>query len=64
MRARTRGDRRSIKKNAFEFQAGDLALDAAGAEQILANKHIRLTAAQATAVTDRTEGRPASTSRR
>jgi LuxR family transcriptional regulator, maltose regulon positive regulatory protein len=48
-----------VAGDAFEFQAGDLALDAAGAEQIFAEKHIRLTSEQAAAVTDRTEGWPA-----
>ncbi len=48
-----------VAGDAFEFQAGDLALDAEGAEQIFAEKHIRLTPEQATTVTDRTEGWPA-----
>jgi LuxR family transcriptional regulator, maltose regulon positive regulatory protein len=45
--------------DALEFGASDLALDAAGAQQIFANKQVRLTPEQAAAVTERTEGWPA-----
>ena len=44
--------------DAVEFAAGDLALDAAGAEQIFAAAHVDLTPEQAAAVTARTEGWP------
>jgi LuxR family maltose regulon positive regulatory protein len=44
---------------ALEFGPGDLALGAAGAQQIFANAHISLTSEQAAAVTERTEGWPA-----
>jgi LuxR family maltose regulon positive regulatory protein len=44
---------------ALEFGAGDLALDAAGAQQIFANARVSLTPGQAAAVTERTEGWPA-----
>ncbi|HYA50021.1 MAG TPA: LuxR C-terminal-related transcriptional regulator, partial [Streptosporangiaceae bacterium] len=44
---------------ALEFGAIDLALDAAGAQQIFANAKVSLTAEQAAAVTERTEGWPA-----
>jgi LuxR family maltose regulon positive regulatory protein len=44
---------------ALEFGAGDLALDAAGAQQIFANAGVSLTPEQAAAVTERTEGWPA-----
>jgi LuxR family maltose regulon positive regulatory protein len=44
--------------DALEIGAGDLALDAAGARQIFANAQVRLTAEQAAAVTERTEGWP------
>jgi LuxR family transcriptional regulator, maltose regulon positive regulatory protein len=44
--------------DAVEFQPGDLALDAAGAEQIFAEARVGLTRAQAAAVTERTEGWP------
>jgi LuxR family transcriptional regulator, maltose regulon positive regulatory protein len=43
---------------ALEFGASDLALDAAGAEQIFSEAHVRLTPALAAAVADRTEGWP------
>ena len=39
--------------------AGDLALDAAGAEQIFSQAHVDITDEQAAAVTARTEGWPA-----
>ena len=45
--------------DALEFRAGDLALNAAGAQQIFATKQVSLTAEQAAAVTERTEGWPA-----
>jgi LuxR family maltose regulon positive regulatory protein len=44
---------------ALEFGAGDLALDAADAQQIFAFKQVSLTPEQAAAVTERTEGWPA-----
>ena len=44
--------------DAVEFQANDLALDAAGAEQIFSQAHVRLTPEQAVAMTERTEGWP------
>ena len=44
---------------ALEFGAGDLALDAAGAQQIFAHARVSLTPGQAAAVTERTEGWPA-----
>jgi LuxR family maltose regulon positive regulatory protein len=44
---------------ALELGAGDLALDAAGAQQIFAGAQVRLTAEAAAAVTVRTEGWPA-----
>jgi len=44
---------------ALEFGAGDLALDAAGAQQIFADARVSLTPGQAAAVTERTEGWPA-----
>jgi LuxR family transcriptional regulator, maltose regulon positive regulatory protein len=44
---------------ALEFGAADLALDAAGAQQIFANARVSLTLEQAAAVTERTEGWPA-----
>jgi len=44
---------------ALELGAGDLALDAAGAQQIFANAQVRLTPELAAAVTERTEGWPA-----
>jgi LuxR family transcriptional regulator, maltose regulon positive regulatory protein len=50
--------RRRASGEALEFGAGDLALDAASAQQIFANRGISLTAEQATAVTKRTEGWP------
>jgi len=43
---------------ALEFGVGDLALDAAGAQQIFATKQVNVTQEQAAAVTDRTEGWP------
>jgi LuxR family transcriptional regulator, maltose regulon positive regulatory protein len=42
-----------------EFVAGDLALDAAGARQIFSTEQVSLSAEQAVAVTERTEGWPA-----
>jgi LuxR family maltose regulon positive regulatory protein len=45
--------------DALEFGAGDLALDAAGAQQVFANARVSLTPGQAAAVTGRTEGWPA-----
>jgi LuxR family maltose regulon positive regulatory protein len=45
--------------DALEFGPGDLALDAAGAQQIFATKQVSLTPEQAAAVTERTEGWPA-----
>jgi LuxR family maltose regulon positive regulatory protein len=45
--------------DALEFHASDLALDAAGAEQIFAAAHVGLGAEAAAAVTRRTEGWPA-----
>jgi LuxR family transcriptional regulator, maltose regulon positive regulatory protein len=45
--------------DALEFTAGDLALDAAGAEQIFAQADMNLTDEVAAAVTARTEGWPA-----
>jgi LuxR family maltose regulon positive regulatory protein len=45
--------------DALELVASDLALDAAGAEQIFAEAHVKLTAELAAAVTARTEGWPA-----
>ena len=47
-----------VSGDAVEFLAGDLALDAAGAEQIFSKAHINLTREQAAAVTVRTEGWP------
>jgi LuxR family transcriptional regulator, maltose regulon positive regulatory protein len=44
--------------DALEFVAGDLALDAAGAEQIFSQAHVSLTGELATALTERTEGWP------
>ena len=44
--------------DALEFLASDLALDAAGAEQIFAQAHVSLTPDLAAAVTERTEGWP------
>jgi LuxR family maltose regulon positive regulatory protein len=43
---------------ALEFGAGDLALDAAGAQQIFADARVSLTSELAAAVTERTEGWP------
>jgi LuxR family transcriptional regulator, maltose regulon positive regulatory protein len=45
--------------DALEFMASDLALDAAGAEQIFSAAHVSLTRELAVAVTERTEGWPA-----
>src|SRR5215471_6599731 len=45
--------------DALEFGAGDLALDAAGAQQIFATNQVSLTPELAAAVTERTEGWPA-----
>ena len=44
--------------DAVEYMAGDLALDANGAEQIFAQAHVNLTSELAAAVTERTEGWP------
>jgi LuxR family transcriptional regulator, maltose regulon positive regulatory protein len=44
--------------DALEITGSDLALDAAGAEQIFAAAHVSLTRERATAVTERTEGWP------
>jgi len=44
---------------ALELGAGDLVLDAAGAQQIFANAQVSLTPELAAAVTERTEGWPA-----
>jgi LuxR family transcriptional regulator, maltose regulon positive regulatory protein len=44
--------------DALEFMASDLALDAAGAEQIFSKAHVSLTRELAVAVTERTEGWP------
>ena len=44
--------------DAMEFLASDLALDAAGAQQIFAAAHVSLTREVAAAVTERTEGWP------
>ena len=44
--------------NALEFAAGDLALDAAGAQQIFSEAQVNLTPELAAAVTERTEGWP------
>jgi LuxR family maltose regulon positive regulatory protein len=43
---------------ALEFGVSDLALDAAGAEQIFSHAHVNLTGELAAAVTERTEGWP------
>jgi LuxR family transcriptional regulator, maltose regulon positive regulatory protein len=45
--------------DAIEFVATDLALDVAGARQIFSNERVSLSAEQAVAVTERTEGWPA-----
>ena len=45
--------------DALELMASDLALDAAGAEQIFSAAHVSLTRELAAAVTERTEGWPA-----
>jgi len=45
--------------DALEFGAGDLALDAAGAQQIFALKQVSLTQELAAAMAERTEGWPA-----
>ena len=44
--------------DAVEFLGSDLALDAAGAEQIFAAAHVNLTRERAATVTERTEGWP------
>jgi LuxR family transcriptional regulator, maltose regulon positive regulatory protein len=44
---------------ALELGAGDLALDAAGAQQIFASAQVSLTPGQAAAITERAEGWPA-----
>ena len=46
-------------REALEFGADDLALDATGAQQIFASTQVSLTHEQAAAVTERTEGWPA-----
>ena len=48
-----------VSGEALEFGADDLALDAAGAQQIFANAQVSLSQEQATSVTERTEGWPA-----
>ena len=45
--------------DALEITGSDLAMDAAGAEQIFAAAHVSLTRERATVVTERTEGWPA-----
>jgi LuxR family transcriptional regulator, maltose regulon positive regulatory protein len=50
--------RRRASGDALEFLAGDLALDAAGAEQIFSQESVSLTGELAAAVTERTEGWP------
>jgi LuxR family transcriptional regulator, maltose regulon positive regulatory protein len=50
--------RRRASGDALEFLAGDLALDAAGAEQIFSQENVSLTGELAAAVTERTEGWP------
>ena len=47
-----------VTGDALELLASDLALDAAGAEEIFAAAQVSLTREQATAVTERTEGWP------
>jgi len=44
---------------ALEFGAGDLALDAAGAQRIFADAQVSITSEQAAAMTEQTEGWPA-----
>ena len=48
-----------VSGDALQLSADDLALDAAGAEQIFAASHVSLTRERALAVTRRTEGWPA-----
>ena len=48
-----------VSGDALELSADDLALDAAGAEQIFAASHVSLTRERALTVTRRTEGWPA-----
>src|SRR5215471_21089461 len=48
-----------VSGEALEFGADDLALDAAGAQQIFANAQVSLSQEQAASVTERTEGWPA-----
>ena len=48
-----------VTGDAWEIEASDLAVDAAGAEQIFSDAHVDLTHEEAVAVTDRTEGWPA-----
>ena len=48
-----------VSGEALEFGAGDLALDAAGAQQIFASAQVSLSQEQAASVTERTEGWPA-----
>jgi LuxR family maltose regulon positive regulatory protein len=47
-----------VSGDVLEFGADDLALDAAGAQQIFANAQVSLTAEQVAEVTERTEGWP------
>jgi LuxR family maltose regulon positive regulatory protein len=48
-----------VSGDALEFGAGDLALDAAGAQQIFARAQVSVTPELAAAATERTEGWPA-----
>jgi LuxR family maltose regulon positive regulatory protein len=48
-----------VTGDAWEIGASDLAVDAAGAEQIFSDEHVDLTREEAVDVTDRTEGWPA-----
>jgi LuxR family maltose regulon positive regulatory protein len=48
-----------VTGDVWEIEASDLAVDAAGAEQIFSDAHVDLTREEAVAVTDRTEGWPA-----
>ena len=50
--------RRRASGDAVEYLGSDLALDAAGAEQIFAAAHVKVTRERAAAVTERTEGWP------
>ena len=47
-----------VSGDTLEFVASDLALDAAGAEQVFAQQHVDVTPDEAAAVTERTEGWP------